>query len=166
MRHSRFLAVALSSVVILACGGESGASRLEENKALVRQWLQDVDASRGSLDFIDKWMTPDFQTRFNSPDAMDLAGYRQFMSTFLNAFSEMRHEIHYMVAENDLVAGGITLRMMHTGAFEGIAPSGRPISIELIVVVRLRDGKIVEEWVVFDSAGLQQQLEAPAAAPQ
>lgn len=166
MRHSRFLAVALSSVVILACGGESGASRLEENKALVRQWLQDVDASRGSLDFIDKWMTPDFQTRFNSPDAMDLAAYRQFMSTFLNAFSEMRHEIHYMVAENDLVAGGITLRMMHTGAYEGIAPSGRPISIELIVVVRLRDGKIVEEWVVFDSAGLQQQLEAPAAAPQ
>ena len=164
MWHSRFLAVALSSVVILACGGESGASRLEENKALVRQWLQDVDASGGSLDFIDKWMTSDFQTRFNSPDAMDLAGYRQFMSTVLNAFSEMRHEIHYMVAENDLVAVGVTLHMTHTGEYEGIAPTGRPISIQAIVVVRLRDGKIAEEWVVVDFAALQQQLEAAAAA--
>ena len=165
MHDCRIVPLALISVVILACSGQPGAAPLEENKALVRQFFQDVDEGRGSLDFIDKWMTPDFQTRFNSPDAMDLAGYRQFMSTFLNAFSEMRHEIHYMVAENDLVAVGITLRMMHTGAYEGIAPSGRPISIEAIVVVRLRDGKIAEEWVVFDSAGLQQQLEAPAAAP-
>ncbi len=164
MRHSRFLAVALSSVSILACGSQSGASRLEENKALVRQWLQEFDAGRGSLEVIDEWMTPDLQARINSPDAMDLAGYRQLMSSFVSAFSNMRHEIHYMVAENDLVAVGTTLHITHTGEYEGIAPTGRAISIQAIVVVRLRDGKIAEEWLVVDFAALRQQLEAAVAA--
>ena len=136
---------------------------LEENKALVRQWIQDVD--EGSLDYIDKWMTSDFQVYVNSPDPTDLAGYRQMISTFLSAF-ELRHEIHYMVAENNLVAAGFTLHMVHTGEYQAIAPTGRSISIEGIVVVRLRDGKIVEEWLVADFAALQQQLEAPAVAPQ
>ena len=163
MRHSRLLPVALTSVVILACGGQSDASRLEDNKALVRQWLQDFDASYPSLDFIDEWMTPDFQTHINSPDAMDLAGYRQFLSDV--AFSDIRHEIQYMIAEGDLVAAGITLHMTHTGEYEGIAPTGRPVSIEEIVVVRLREGKIAEEWAVVDFAALQQQLEAAAASP-
>jgi predicted ester cyclase len=139
---------------------------LEENKVLVRQFFQAIDDSGGSLDFVDKWMTPDFQTHFNSPDAMDLAGYRQFMSAALSAFPEMRHEIRYMVAEDDLVAAGITLHMVHTGEWQGIAATGRAISVEEIAVVRLREGKVVEEWVVFDAAALQQQLEAPGPDPQ
>lgn len=166
MHDCRIVPLALISVVILACGSQPEAAPLEENKALVRQFFQDIDNSRGSLDFIDNWMTPDFQTRFNRLDVMDLAGYRQFMSGALNAFSDMRHEINYMVAENDLVAVGITLHMVHTGEYEGIAPTGRAISVEEIVVVRLRDAKIAEEWAVFDFGALQQQLEAPAAAPQ
>lgn len=67
-------------------------------------------------------MTDDYQSHFNSPDAMDLAGYRQFMSDALNASPELRHEIQYVVAEND------------------------------IVVLKMTNGKIVEEWVVFDFA--------------
>ena len=164
-RTIQFLCVALPSVLMLACASQSGTPSLEENKAPVRQLIQDVD--QGSLDFIDKWMTSDFQTYINSPDAMDLAGYRQLVSGLVTAFSDMRHETHYMVAENDLVAVGMTVHMVHTGEYEGVPPTGRPIAIEGIVVVRLRDGKIAEEWAVVDFAALQQQLEeAPAATSQ
>jgi predicted ester cyclase len=163
----RIVLLALISAVILACDSQPPAvAPLEDNKAIVRQFFQAIDESRGSLDFVDEWMTPDFRTYFNSPDALDLAGYRQFMSEALDAFPQMRHEIHYMVAENDLVAAGITLHMVHTGEYLGIAPTGRPVSVEEMVVVRLRDGKIAEEWVVFDFATLQQQLAAPTTAPQ
>jgi predicted ester cyclase len=116
------------------------------------------------LDFIDTWMTADFETHFNSQEAMDLPGYRQFMSAALAAFSDMRHEIHYLVAENDLVAVGITLHMIHTGEFEGIAATGRSVAVEEIVVLRLWEGRISEEWIVFDFATLLGQLE-PIAAP-
>jgi predicted ester cyclase len=69
-----------------------------------------------------------------------------------------------MVAEGNHVATGITLHMVHTGEFAGIAATGRAVSVEEIVVIRLRDDKIAEEWGVFDFAALQQQLEAPTSA--
>jgi predicted ester cyclase len=53
--------------------------------------------------------------------------------------------------------------MVHAGEYLGIAPTGRSIAVEEIVVLRVLDGKIVEEWGVFDFAALQQQL---GAAPE
>lgn len=163
MKKYRIVPLAVLSLIALACGDQPRVEILEANKASARQFFQDIDESRGSLEFIDNWMTPDFQSHFNSPDAMDLAAYRQFMSDALNAFPEMRHDIHYMVAENDLVALGITLHMVHTGEYLGIAPTGQSIAVEEIVVLKFANGKIVEEWGVFDFAALQRQLEAAAA---
>jgi predicted ester cyclase len=164
MTNCRLVPLALLAASGLACATGSDTATLEENKELVQQFFQAIDQSGGSLEFIDEWMTPDFQTHFNSQDAIDLAGYRQFMSEALAGFPEMRHEIHYMVAEDDLVTAGITLHMVHGGEYLGIAPTGRTVSVEEIVVARLRDGKIAEEWIVFDFAALQQQLEAPSTA--
>lgn len=163
MNKYRIVPLAVVSLVALACGDQPRVAILEANKASAREFFQDIDASRGSLEFIDNWMTPDFQSHFNSPDPMDLAAYRQFMSDALTAFPGMHHEIHYVVAENDLVALGITLHMVHTGEYLGIAPTAQPMAVEEIVVLKFANGKIVEEWGVLDFAALQQQLEAAAA---
>ena len=154
----------LFALLVTGCNGQPDDSPTEANKELARQFFQSIDSSGGSLDFVDAWLTDDFQSRLNSPEPMDKEGYRQFMAGALVGFPNMRHEIHYMVAEDDLVALGITLHMEHTGEFAGIAPTGRSVAVEEIVVVRFRNDKIAEEWGVFDLAGLLQQLEAPAAA--
>jgi predicted ester cyclase len=49
----------------------------------------------------------------------------------------------------------------------GIDAAGKPICVDAISVVRIADGKIVEEWTVSDALGLLQQagaVPAPAAA--
>jgi predicted ester cyclase len=158
----RIVPLAVVALAVLACGDRPQVAILEANKTSARQFFRDIDESRGSLEFIDNWMTPDFQSHFNNPDAMDLAAYRQFMSDALNAFPDMRHDIHYVVAENDLVALGITLHMVHTGEYLGVAPTGQSMAVEEIVVLKFANGKIVEEWGVLDFAALQQQLEAAA----
>ena len=40
----------------------------------------------------------------------------------------------------------------------GIAPTGREVQIEVIDIVRIEDGQIVEHWNVVDRLGLMQQL--------
>ena len=133
----------------------------EENKDLVRRLTEEID-QKGSLDFIDKWFTPDYQAHFNGVD-MDTAAFRETYSAVLSAFSAMRHEIHFMVAENDLVTAVMTVHATHTGEWEGIAATGRNVSVADIAAFRFQDGKVAEEWVVVDMAGLNQQLEAPSA---
>ena len=51
---------------------------------------------------------------------------------------------------------------VHTGEYMGIGPTGQAIAVEEIVVLRVLDGKITEEWGVLDFAALQQQLAAAA----
>ena len=52
----------------------------------------------------------------------------------------------------------------------GVAPTGKAISVEAISVFRIANGKIAEEWTVWDALGLLQQVGAvptpdAAAAP-
>ncbi len=47
----------------------------------------------------------------------------------------------------------------------GVPPTGKQIEVEAISVFRIEDGKIAEEWTVWDALGLLQQVEAvPASA--
>jgi steroid delta-isomerase-like uncharacterized protein len=53
----------------------------------------------------------------------------------------------------------------HVCDLMGIPPSDRPIEVEAITIHRIADGKIAEEWTVWDALGLLQQIGAvPAAA--
>ncbi len=58
----------------------------------------------------------------------------------------------------------MTLHMVHSGEFLGFPPTGRQVTIEELAVLRIADGKIAEEWVAFDFASLQQQIQP--ASPQ
>jgi len=55
----------------------------------------------------------------------------------------------------------------HVGELMGVPPTDRPISVEATSIFRIADGKIAEEWTVWDALGLLQQIDAvpaPAAA--
>ena len=132
----------------------------EENKALLRQFIEEFDQNWGkSVDYLDKWFTDDFKMHFNGA-TMDLAGFKEILPAFYNAFTDVRHEVHFMVAEDDLVTSVQTIHMKHIGEWEGIAPTGGAASLADIAVLRTQDDKFAEEWVAMDMAGLKQQLEA------
>jgi predicted ester cyclase len=41
----------------------------------------------------------------------------------------------------------------HKGAFNGIAPTGAPITLRGVEIYRVEDGKLIERWVVSDLYG-------------
>ena len=42
----------------------------------------------------------------------------------------------------------------------GVSPTGAKIAVEAITILRIADGKIAEEWTVWDALGLLQQIGA------
>ena len=136
---------------------------MEKNKELVRQFIRDVDEAWGTedLSFYDKWVTRDFRVHFNSGEIYDYEAMRKDWLVAHRMFAKARHEIHLIVAEGDLVSLVTTLHMMdHIGEVEGIAPTGRNVSVADYFVLRVQDGKIAEEWACIDYASLKHQLEA------
>ena len=66
-----------------------------------------------------------------------------------------------MVAEGDRVVIRITSTGTQGGEFEGLAPSGRKITIQEFHIFRLSGGRIAEQWGMPDVQGLMAQLSAP-----
>src|SRR6187200_741759 len=155
MSHCRMLAFAGLLLATSACAAPVDQAA-ERHKLLVRQMLLEMDASPGS-DITTKWMTTDYRLVLNG-SAFDLAGYREMAAGTTAAFSDLKHDIHHIVAEGDSVAVGITFRAKHTGLYEGIAATGKTIAIEEIVVLKFRDDKVVSEWAVVDLAAVEKQL--------
>ena len=90
---------------------------------------------------------------------------------YWSGFPDGRLTIEDQVAEGDVVVTRWGGRATHTGEFMGIAPTGKQVAVEGIVINRLADGKFVEAWQQFDRLLMLQQLgvapmpeRAPAAA--
>ena len=70
-----------------------------------------------------------------------------------------------MIAEGDKVAVRFRVRGVHRGPLMGIAPTGREVETDAIIIYRLAGGRIVEHWMQVDMPSVFQQLgAAPAGA--
>jgi predicted ester cyclase len=46
----------------------------------------------------------------------------------------------------------------HEAHWHGIAPTGKRVSIRMMVIHRIAEGQIIEDWVLVESLGFFQQL--------
>ncbi len=133
----------------------------EENKAIVRRFYEEF-INKGNLRIVHELHTPDYQ--HHDPDAPDpgggAEGYIRRNAVFLEAFPDRRLTIEDQIAEGDKVASRITMRATHTGDLPGIPATGRTVNIESMHFCRISDGRIAEEWELFDALGMLSQLGA------
>ncbi len=133
---------------------------LEENKALVRRYYEQV---MGDLSAIEEIVTDTFVDHHFPPEIPPGAqGVRKFFTFIAGVFSDMRIDIDFLLAEGDKVDCHFVLHARHTGEGLGVAPRGNAIKLPAISTFRIADGKLAEGWEIFDSASLMQQMQAEA----
>src|ERR671921_1197732 len=125
-------------------GGSSSVS-LEENKALVRRFLE--EQAKGNLNVIDELLSPDFVDRSLLPgQGPTRDDFKRAVTEILDAFSVIRFSIEEQIAEGDTVVTKYRERSIIRGAFVGLPPTGTEENFEGIYIHRISDGKIIEEW--------------------
>lgn len=62
------------------------------------------------------------------------------------AIPDMKVIIHDQIAEGDMVTTRKTISGMHTGQLLGAPATGRVISIGIMDIVRVKDGRYIEHW--------------------
>lgn len=131
---------------------------IEDNKALVRRYLEEVFNQR-NLAAIDEFLAPD-QVDHTLPANLPAttAGTRQATAMFLRAVPDLRVTIEDIIADGDRVAVRFTSRGTQRGAFGPIPPTGRQIAVSSYLIARVADGKIVEQWGLDDQLGMLGQL--------
>lgn len=130
-------------------------------KAVVRRFNEEV-ISKGNRDAFDALIDPAFVNRSAPPGAPN--GPESMWNTFENvlrpALSDLRVTIHDQIAEGDKVTTRKTITGTHEGTLMGIAATGRPVTIEVIDIVRIVDGRYVEHWGMNSLMAVLAQLRA------
>ncbi|MFQ5674713.1 MAG: ester cyclase [bacterium] len=137
---------------------------VEENKAIVRRFVEEVQ-SQHDLDIVGELMDTNMIDHYYDAQGLQqpknaVEGFKKFFSGMLAAFPDIKAVIHKQVAEGDNVVTHKTLHGTHKGEFRGIPPTGKKVSVDVIDIFRIADGKMVEHWTVIDWMGLLQQLGA------
>jgi steroid delta-isomerase-like uncharacterized protein len=150
----------LAQVICNTDGGGSMTST-EENKAIVRRFYDEF-FNKGNLQIVNELHTSDYQHHDpNAPDPGGGAeGYIRRNAVFLKAFPDRQLTIEDQLGEGDKVATRITMRANHAGDLPGIPATGKRVTIESMHICRISDGRIAEEWELFDALGMMRQLGA------
>jgi steroid delta-isomerase-like uncharacterized protein len=134
-------------------------------KAVVRRFVEDYQTGH-DVSVAQELLADDFVDHSPfGPLSPDREGVLALFGMLFGAFPDLRAEIHQQLAEGDDVITRKTFHGTHRGDFMGIPPTGAEVAFDVIDIVRVRDGKIVEHWNVVDAMALMTQLGAiPAPA--
>ena len=132
----------------------------EENEAVVRRLVEEV-INRGQSALLAELIAADHVGHDPFGDHYGVEGTRIVVQEYRTAFPDMLLTIEDLVAAKDTVAWRFSLRGTHDGPFMGLPPTGREVTAVGIVYGRLKDSRVVESWVSFDTLRLLRQTGAP-----
>jgi predicted ester cyclase len=135
-----------------------------ENIAIARRLLMET-FSEGDLSIVGELVTADFIEHQNGIQGRGPEAVRRTVTGLRASFPDLHLEIRDIVADGDKVWVRVRGTGTDRGGVAGRPPSGRPIELDVIDIVRVRDGRVCEHWGVADRLGMLQQVGAVPRPP-
>lgn len=136
----------------------------ERNKAVVTRFYEELWNGR-EVSVADEIFSPSCVTHQlqSGPEIKGVPrgpeAVKHHVAEWLTGFPDLSFDVEHMIAEGEFVVSRSVLRGTHTGNWSGLPPTGKPVSIRMIVIHRVVDGRIAEDWVLVEALGFFQQLE-------
>ena len=135
----------------------------EQNKAIVLRFYEELWNQR-RIDIADELVAPECVTHQlrSGADVVGVprgpAAIKRHVAEWLSGFPDLRFDVEQIIAGDGEVVTRSVMHGTHTGDWHGVAATGRRIGIRMVVIQRIADGRIAEDWVLVESLGLWQQL--------
>jgi len=130
----------------------------EQNKAIIRSVMRNWNENNPIS--WDDLCTPSFVNHGRVDRALE--DFKQAHARLRKAFPDGCFTIEDMVAERDRAALRYKFTGTHSGTYEGLAATGRNVTLSGMAMWRLVASRIVESWMFFDRLGLFEQVKGRA----
>lgn len=122
---------------------EPAVDTVAANKAFVLDYFTALNQDKSPAT-VDKYMTDEV--------------LKEHIVMFETAFPGYQLTAEEMIAEGDLIFVRTRFEGTHDGDLMGIAPTGKPVTIEIALTYRIENGKIVDHWMLADQLTMLQQI--------
>ncbi len=92
------------------------------------------------------------------------AAFQNLTRNILTPFADWRATVEDIVEGQDSVVVRQLAEATHVADFLGIPATGRRVSWEVVTMVKVKDGRVVENYTILDLWGIYRQLIAPTAS--
>ncbi len=110
----------------------------------------------GILTFYDEeivWKNVGLEEAYEGKEAV-----REFLTRLMSALPDLVFTVHHKIARGDNVSEQWSIKGTHLGTFLGVPPTGRPILIEALSMVTMRDGKFLRDEFYWDTRNVMNQM--------
>jgi steroid delta-isomerase-like uncharacterized protein len=130
----------------------------DQNKRLVREITDIIWNGRG-VDRIPEFYAPDFVADYR-PFALreGYEGIRAMVEGAWTAFPDYHEEVHELIAEGDRVVLHLTISGTQKGQWGPLPATGKRAEFDEIVILQIRDGKVLRQRGVVDNLSALRQL--------
>jgi ketosteroid isomerase-like protein len=134
-----------------------------ENERIVRRFFEEFCNGR-QAEVADEIIASEYVSHGpQAPPAVGPEGVRERVGVYQETLAG-QWDVQEVFSVGDRVAVRWIGRGRHEGDLMGVAPTGASIEVDAISLFRVADGKITEEWTVWDALGLLQQVGAVPVA--
>lgn len=134
----------------------------QETRKLAERLIREVWSVDGDLDVADEVLAEDYVIhgqQENSPWPPTREGEKQQAAAFREALG-IRSEVQDILVDGDKAAIHWRTTGTHKGEFLGMPPTGKTFTIHGVSLIRVREGKVVENRTIADQFSMMQQLGA------
>jgi steroid delta-isomerase-like uncharacterized protein len=129
-----------------------------ENKALIQRIAAEM-VNKGNFAVAEGLIAEDHRNPYRAPGQEEgRSGVIAGMARLRAAFPDVEWAIDDMVAEGDKVVQSFTIRGTHQGAYMGIPPTGKRITVRGMAFDTTVAGQCAESRILIDNLSLLQQL--------
>jgi len=114
--------------------------------------------NQGTLNIVEEVFSNDFIGHYPHTQMEGIEGIKGMVQFIRGAFSDWQEVIKDIIIADEKVVVRFSCKGTHTGYFLDIAPTGNEVNVDEISIFRIKDGKVVEQWGVFDSYKMMDQL--------
>jgi steroid delta-isomerase-like uncharacterized protein len=84
--------------------------------------------------------------------------FRTFHRNFSSAFPDLHVRVEQTVSEGDMTVARVLVTGTHAGEGLRVPPTGKPVRISGMCMVRVKDNHVVESWNNFDFLSMYEQI--------
>ncbi len=116
----------------------------DANKDLVRRYYEDV-VNTGIVEGLEAYIAPDYvEVHDGMTFPLGLEGARRHVLGVRATYPDLHLTVDRQIAEGEWVVTCVTMRGTHSGAWIGIKPTGKVVTVTAVNVDRVAHGRIVE----------------------
>lgn len=135
----------------------------ENNETFLHRWFEEVWNKRCE-EAIDEMLADDVIGHgLTDADGSTVRGRDSFKNlhrAFLAAYPDFNITVEDVITEGDKMAARCRVSGTHTGDGIGIAPTDQPVEFTGMIMVRVKDDKMVEAWNEFNFMEMYSQIGA------